>query len=226
MRLAAPAVLLVTVVGGAAPSTQPASTPAGPAREGLVQCANLTYAKAKSSVCFSDRFLRQLAADTAIRTEPRFQRVRLDSERLFCYPFAVMTGEGPFELTAVQRGNLRRYLEHGGFLLASAGCTDPEWNRCFRAELRALFPTRELRPLDPAHPVFHTVRDIPRLETKKASAARLEGIEIDGKLVLVYSELGLNDTANAEKGCCCCGGNEILNAQAINANILAYALTH
>ena len=36
----------------------------------------------------------------------------------------------------------------------------------------------------------------------------LEGLEINGRLVMVYSKEGLNDVANA-KGCCCCGGNEI-----------------
>lgn len=53
---------------------------------------------------------------------------------------------------------------------------------------------------------------------------RIEGIEIDGRLAVVFSPEGLNDTKNAGEGCCCCGGNEILNAKYVNANILAYAL--
>jgi hypothetical protein len=44
-----------------------------------------------------------------------------------------------------------------------------------------------------------------------------------GKLVLIYSQDGLNDTANTS-GCCCCGGNEIANAEQVNVDILAYAL--
>jgi hypothetical protein len=58
----------------------------------------------------------------------------------------------------------------------------------------------------------------------------LEGLEIDGKIVMVYSPEGLNDTANANKSggknCCCCGGNEVKNSQQINVNIFTYALTH
>ena len=42
--------------------------------------------------------------------------------------------------------------------------------------------------------------------------ATLEGLEIDGRIVLIYSPEGLNDTANAGGGCCCCGGNEIRNS--------------
>ena len=77
------------------------------------------------------------------------------------------------------------------------------------------------------HPLFSMVFDIPTLRLRKSSGtATLEGLEIDGRLVMVYSPEGLNDTHNAGKGCCCCGGNEIQNSQEVNANIMAYALTH
>lgn len=191
-----------------------------------MQCANLVYGRNKSSVCFSDRFLRQFADATAIHVATHFQTVRLESDSLYEYPFAIMTGEGRFELTDVQRANLKNYLQRGGFLLASAGCSSPDWDRCFREEIRRILPERRLKRLGLSHPVFHTVFEIERLDVKRLSQPRIEGMEIDGRLVLVYSGLGLNDTANAGKGCCCCGGSEILNAPAVNANILAYALTH
>ncbi len=196
------------------------------AEEGVVQCANLTYDRNKTSVCFSDKFLRQIAQDTPVRTEGRFRAVRLDADALFDIPFAIMTGEGTFQLSDAQRKNLRRYLERGGFLLASAGCSSDPWNRSFRSEIRKVFPDRDLKPIAMNHPIFHTVYDIDALRLKHGSSARLEGLEINGKLALIYSQQGLNDTGNAGKGCCCCGGNEILNAQAVNVNILAYALTH
>jgi hypothetical protein len=56
--------------------------------------------------------------------------------------------------------------------------------------------------------------------------AKLKGLEIDGKIVAVFSSDGLNDTANAGGKCCCCGGAEIQNARQMNVNLLAYALTH
>jgi hypothetical protein len=37
----------------------------------------------------------------------------------------IMTGEGDFELLDSERANLRKYVEGGGFLLASAGCSSP-----------------------------------------------------------------------------------------------------
>jgi hypothetical protein len=51
------------------------------------------------------------------------------------------------------------------------------------------------------------------------------GIRIGGRLGVVYSQDGLNDTGHTE-GCCCCGGNELTNAVQINVNLLAYALTY
>lgn len=204
----------------------PESTTDPQRAESLVRCANLVYGQNKSSVCFSDKFLRQTDQETPIRADGRFHKVSLESDTLFAFPFAIMTGEGQYQLTAAQRKNLATYLERGGFLLASAGCSSPQWDECFRSEIAKVFPKRKLKKLEMTHPVFHTVHDIDRLRMKKVSQVQLEGLEIDGRLVLIYSAQGLNDTANAGKGCCCCGGDEILNAQAVNVNILAYALTH
>jgi hypothetical protein len=53
----------------------------------------------------------------------------------------------------------------------------------------------------------------------------LEGISLGGRLAVLYSQDGLNDTAHTQ-GCCCCGGNEIRNSVQINVNILAYALNY
>lgn len=196
------------------------------AREGMVQCANFIYAHNKSSVCFSDEFLAQIQKDSHIFTNRRFCPVKLGDDELFQYPFAVMTGEGSFTLTARQRENLRNYVLRGGFLVASAGCSSSAWDASFRAELRQIFPDVKLQKLSMSHPVFHTVYDITKLKTKSRSAAYIEAMESDGRIVLIYSKDGLNDTANAGPGCCCCGGDEILNARQVNANLLAYALTH
>jgi hypothetical protein len=195
-----------------------------------VQCANLVYAVNKTSICFSDRFLRRLEMETKILTEPRFIKVRLDDAKQLCnYPFAIMTGEGGFTLTERERINLRYYLSHGGFLVASAGCSDPEWTRSFRREFAHIFPGKHLKKIPMNHPLFRTVYLVRSLETSKQrhgpQAAALEGYSIDGKLVLVLSPDGLNDTAHAEN-CCCCGGDEISNAEFVNVNLLAYALLH
>jgi hypothetical protein len=69
------------------------------------------------------------------------------------------------------------------------------------------------------------VYEITALEAKHGEPRPLEGISIGGRLGVLYSQDGLNDTAHT-RGCCCCGGNELTNAVKINVNILAYALTY
>lgn len=194
--------------------------------QGVVFCANLIYGHGKTSVCFADEFLSQLRKDSSIRTNRRFYPVKLDSDELFDFPFAVMTGEGAFNLTDDQRRHLRRYVLNGGFLVASAGCSSGTWDMSFRNEIKQVFPEMTFRELPMTHPIFHMVYDIDRLKTKARTPAHLMALEHEGRIVLVYSPEGLNDTANAGPGCCCCGGNEIYNAKQVNANLLAYALTH
>lgn len=187
-----------------------------------VECANLIYAGTKSSVCFSEEFLSTVASETSINTSRKFKPVKLGEREIFRFPFAAMTGEGAFTLTDEERKNLKLYLEKGGFLLASAGCSSKEWGDSFTSEMQTIFPDRKLEEVPMTHAIFRTIFDIPRLDTK-AEDARLFGLSIGGKIVLIYSPDGLNDTATMH-GCCCCGGNEIRNSQKVNANILAYAL--
>lgn len=193
---------------------------------GVVNCANLVYGDNRSSVCFSSEFLSQVSSETNIRTQPRLVSAHLESVELFQFPFAVMTGEGSFTLTSEQRSNMRDYLQAGGFIVASAGCSSQPWRDSFLRELAQVFPELSLQRLDFSHPIFHTVYDIDELKCKGSHRAHLEGLEIDGKIVLIFSADGLNDTANAGGNCCCCGGNEIKNCRQMNVNMLAYTLTH
>jgi hypothetical protein len=187
-----------------------------------VECANLIYAGTKSSVCFSEEFLSALARETSVNTSRKFKPVKLSEREVYRFPFAVMTGEGGFSFTDDERKNIKTYLEKGGFLLASAGCSSKEWGESFSREMEAIFPDKKLSELSMSHPIFRTVYDIQRLDTKQQDA-KLYGLTLGGKVVVIYSPDGLNDTASMH-GCCCCGGNEIVNSQKVNANILAYAL--
>jgi len=189
-----------------------------------IECANLIYAGTKSSICFSEEFLSTAAAESTIETSRKFKAVKLADKEVFRFPFAVMTGEGAFSLTAEERQNLKLYLEKGGFLLASAGCSSKEWDESFRREIETIFPDQKLAGVPMSHSIFRTVYDIARLDTShSATDAQLLGLTFGSKIVLIYSPDGLNDTGTMH-GCCCCGGNEIKNSQQVNVNILAYAL--
>lgn len=193
--------------------------------ESIVQVANLVYAGVKSSHCFSDHFLLLAQKESSITTSRRFHAVKLGSDELFNFPLVIITGEGSFQLTDGERDNLRRFVNRGGFLLASAGCSSSDWDRSFRREMSLAFPENPMRPLGMDHPVFHTVYDIKELQAKHGTPHPLEGVSISNRLGVLYSQDGLNDTAHTQ-GCCCCGGNEIRNAEQINVNILAYSLLY
>jgi hypothetical protein len=92
--------------------------------------------------------------------------------------------------------------------------------------MKGILTENAMQSIPQDHAIFRTVYQIEKLDLAKSSGtASLEGVEVNGKFVVVYSRHGLNDTHNST-GCCCCGGNEIRNAQEINVNIVAYALLH
>ena len=196
------------------------------AKEGAVECGNLIYAGTKTSKCFSDEFLTTVQQKTSIATERRFKAVKLADDELFTIPFVIMTGESDFNLTAKERENLKKYLENGGFLLASASCSNEAWSKSFERELKSIFGNDCLKDIPLNHDIFRTVFSVKDLKLSHSGPETLlKGFTRNGKIVVVYSAEGLNDSSHAE-GCCCCGGNEIQNSMEINANILAYALLH
>jgi len=218
----------------ALPSFQPqanaddAANDSGGNEAGQVRAANLIYGTNMTSVCFADDFLTLIQQKTNIQTHRAFVPVHMQADELFEFPFAVMTGEGNFTLSAAQRDGLRDYLLYGGFLVASSGCSSRPWNQSFQQEMALMFPDAEFVKLESDHAIFHTVYDITSSRYKRGGAKlpELYAMEIDGRVVMIWSPDGLNDSGNAGGNCCCCGGNEIKSAKELNINILAYALTH
>lgn len=191
--------------------------------ESVVQVANLIYAGTKTSECFADHFLSRAEKDSSITTSRRLHAVKLSSDEIFSFPLLIMTGEGEFTLLPEERENLRQFVERGGFLLASAGCSSEPWDASFRREMAEVFKDRKLETITQEHLVFHTVYDVKQLEAKHGTPKPLVGLQFGTRLGVLYSQDGLNDTSNTQ-GCCCCGGNEITNAEEINVNILVYTL--
>ena len=190
-----------------------------------INCGNLVYAANQTSVCFADAFLAKLKSETQMDVMPHYVRVALDSDKLFNFPFCVFSGEGSFQLTQAQRDSFRKYLLGGGFILASPGCSDSGWIKSLHTELQIIFPDYPLQKIPMDNSIFSVVYKIDALHDKQGKAVMIDGIIINGRVSLINSVEGLNDVANA-KGCCCCGGNEIKESQAMNVNIITYALLY
>ena len=136
-----------------------------------------------------------------------------------------MSGNESFSFSEKERSQVRKFLAQGGFLLVSPGCSDEKWDRSFRQEIKVCFPDNALKKIPMTHPIFSIVHQIPRLTDKHGRLAALEGLELNGRLVLIYSKEGLNDVEHAT-GCCCCGGNELSNPVRVNVNVFTYAVVY
>lgn len=204
---------------------KPPTATTAPLEPGVVPCGNLIYAGTRSSVCFADKFLGDVAQETHLRVEKKLRHVRLDSEDLFNLPFCIFSGEESFTLSERERRHLRSYLLGGGFLLSSPSCSNADWDKSLRKEIALAVPEAKLTKIPMTHSVFSTVHVITTLRCKEHNTAMLEGLELNGRLVMIHSTEGLNDVHNA-KGCCCCGGNEILDSALVNVNIFTYALLY
>jgi hypothetical protein len=96
-------------------------------------------------------------------TPESYQIVDIDSEELFQYPFAYIAEPGFLNLLPGDVKNIREYLDRGGFLLLDDFRGNEFDNSHFvnmEEQLRRIYPDRELEPVNPGHPIFHTVFDL------------------------------------------------------------------
>jgi len=88
--------------------------------------------------------------------------VRLDSEDVFRYPFALLSEVGEMTLTPPEARNLREYLNRGGFIMVDDfDGPSLEW---FADQMKMVFPDRDLVPLTVDHPLFHAFYDVKTLD--------------------------------------------------------------
>jgi hypothetical protein len=211
------AFIMMTVPGWAA-------EPAFDWNSETIHCGQLVYGDNQTAICFADAFLADSAKETGLNISAKFTRIQLAKDEVFNTPLCMFTGQGDFTMKESERANLRRYLQNGGFVLSSPGCSNTEWNKAFRREIALALPGYELKEIPMSHEIFSTVHRITSLSVK-GSPAHLQGVFINGRLALVHSPEGLNDAKSAN-GCCCCGGAEISEARQVNVNAVAYALLH
>lgn len=163
-----------------------------------------------------------------------------DPDVLSRYPILFMHGRRAFEFAPEERDNLREYFEKGGFLFADAICSSDGFAESFREEIKQLFPDSDLVPIPPGHPIWtnqyrgfeltSVVLNTPVRIGDGASSVRstrippaLEGIEVDGRLIVVFSQYDIScameNAVSTE-----CKGYQKEDAAKIGINVLLYAL--
>ena len=170
----------------------------------------------------------------------------LDSREIFMAPFVFITTDTAFELTSIERRNLDTYLKAGGFAIIDNG--DPRQDRSqaessLRQMLRdTLGAGIHFKPIPTSHPLYHcffdfnegppqgaevsmvqtTTSGVPGETARNTSMSKpihyLEGIWIDGRLAVVYSNKGYG-----------CKWKDFENNEPqlkMGVNLIVYALIH
>lgn len=158
------------------------------------------------------------------------------------YPIAFMHGRRSFRWSQAERKAIRRYIENGGVLFADAICAQPDFADAFRREMTAIFPNRSLTRISPDHPMFtsefhghdlQTVtlreprqrerRDDPLSVRTEKIRPLLEGIEVDGRFVVMFSPYDMS-CALENRPSLECRGYTREDAAKIATNIILYAM--
>jgi hypothetical protein len=159
---------------------------------------------------------------------------------LFNYPIAYMHGRHKFDLTRSERDRLQRYLENGGVLFADACCSAAPFDRSFRELMKAMFPDKELTRIPITHELFttkvgHALQQVRRrgadptggrgviANNSVQSEPILEGIEVDGRYVVIYSKYDIS-CALEHQSAIACEGYVSEDATKLAVNIILYAM--
>jgi hypothetical protein len=156
---------------------------------------------------------------------------------LFRYPIAYMHGRHDFVFGRTEQDKLRDYLKQGGFLFSDACCGMPQYDRSFRRLMEQLFPDNPLKRIPPDHELFTTkvgfdLKTVRRREPDGgagfAAAVHnvepyLEGIEINGRYVVVYSKYDISCSLERQASVACTGYVHE-DAVKIGVNVVKYAL--
>ena len=122
-----------------------------------------------------------LAGDVEAVVEP-------GSATLFQYPFVFASGHGNIKFSEAEAGNLRRYLDSGGFLWVD---DDFGLEPSVRREMRKVFPDAQLVELPFSHPIFHQLYEfpggLPKIHEHDGGPPRAFGIVRDGRLAVLFT---------------------------------------
>jgi hypothetical protein len=160
--------------------------------------------------------------------------VEIPDPGLFFSPFLFMAGKYEFEpLSPKEREILRRYLTFGGFLFAedTLGGKGYGFDRVFRAEMKKLFPTQDLKRLPLDHPVYQSFYLIDQIGGRQLVNPYFEGITVDQWTPVIYAQNDLSGAWSRDKlgqwVYECTPGGEAQRSIAFKAgiNLIVYSLT-
>ena len=185
------------LVAGAMLGAPSIATALGPRSK--VQLAQLVYrgGQPRPRPTGLRRLAWELDKRTSIDVELEPAIVRATDRKLFRFPLLYMSGDQAFEpLSTPEINRLNRLLTFGGLLIVDSADPRPGggFDRSVRRMVSRLFPARSLGKVDREHTLYRSFYLLDRIVGRVATVPDLEGIERDGRLLVVYCQ---NDLAGA-----------------------------
>ncbi|MBI5016426.1 MAG: DUF4159 domain-containing protein [Deltaproteobacteria bacterium] len=182
----------------------------------------------------SERFLDALRGRTSVEPARPRRVLEVGDPALFELPFLYVAGRGSFPgLGAAGEGWLRRYLEHGGFVLFddATGIPDSGFAEGVTATLARVLPGRPFRPLPGDHTVFQSFYLLRDVAGRKLVHPYLSGVDLEDVTPAIFCA---NDLGGAWDGDplggytfpCVPGGERQRELSfRLGVNLVLYALT-
>ncbi len=173
-----------------------------------------------------------------------------EDEQLFMFKFAYIHGRKPLSLSDLAIETLQANLNSGGLLFVDAACNGYEqwraFDQSFRELCQKLYPGHKLtlieerRPDGREEPFFQIARaagiDLRQLRCRREAPegnraepdmrlypAHLEGIQVDGRWVIIYSKYDVGCAIEGHKSADCLGYDKE-SALKIGAAVVLYSL--
>ena len=135
------------------------------------------------------------------KVDLKFDTVKLGAGQLPAGGIAHITGTAGFTMSEEKRAELKKFVEGGGTLLVDAAGGATGFATSAEEMLNATFGGGSLKVLPPGHPLYSiTGKKIDSVRYRRAAFSvlgtlrtpRLQGIEINGRLAVIYSREDLS----------------------------------
>ena len=181
----------------------------------------------------------QVALNTVgVKSSPETPTLSANDPALFTCPVLYMHGRKNFTFSPEESTQLKAYFDNGGFLMADACCGAKPFDVSFRKAIQQIFG-QALKPIPVEHEMFHSMQGFDVRKVKRRIPAPgqtsalhaeesvgepiFEGIEINGKYVVVYSKYDISCALEQQQTVACAG---YLKEDAVKlaVNVVLYAL--
>lgn len=210
-------------------------------RRGLLQVAQVRHGGGWDTAPSAARNLLLAVNRTAGLTATTLPgTITLADPKLSDYSMLVMHGRFGFDVPAAESTRLREYLLRGRVLFADSCCGAAPFDRSFRKFCEQVFPEHKLQSIPADHELFssrvgHELKKVRRRTFDTTDIQRplegnivegepiLEGIEVEGRYVVIYSKYDVS-CALERQSSLACAGYVPDDATKIAVNVVMYSL--